>query len=225
MVSIQPLWDAPALQIDHSLVVCDIHLGIEHEMYTKGIRMKSLTERVKNRILRLLTDDIEKIIFLGDIKHSILHVSWHEEREVPQFLDFDVEIEIIKGNHDGGIESLVDFDVKKEIVLEDITLTHGHRAVSTDNLPALLVVGHSHPAVEFCDELGSRMKEKCWVFGHTVKGTRVIIMPAFNPIITGVALNRDPKIPGILFSQNLLDKRRCDIFLLDGTYLGTLDKV
>ncbi len=224
MVMIQPLWDAPALRIDHTLVVCDIHLGIEYEMYTKGIRIGSLTEKIREKILNLLTDDIEGIIFLGDVKHTIPQVSWHEEVEVPHFLDFDVACMIVKGNHDGGIETLVDVDVKKEVTLNDITLTHGHRAL-TGELPPLLVVGHSHPAIEFQDELGSRMKEKCWVFGHTVKGTRVIIMPAFNPIITGVALNRDPKIPGILFSQELLDRTRCDIFLLDGTYLGTLDKL
>ncbi len=222
---IHPLWDAPALRIDSSLVVCDIHLGIEYEMYTKGIRMGSLTEKVKARIESLLTEDIESIIFLGDTKHNIPKVSWREEIEVPGFLQFDRTFEIIKGNHDGGIESLVDVEVKKEIVLKDVTLTHGHRALEPDTLPPLLVVGHSHPAIEFEDELGSRMKEKCWVFGHTVKGTRVIIMPAFSPIITGVALNRDPKIPGVLFSQNLLDRSQCDIFLLDGTYLGPLDKV
>lgn len=224
MVMIQPLWDAPALRIDHTLVVCDIHLGIEYEMYTKGIRIGSLTEKIREKILNLLTDDTEGIIFLGDVKHTIPQVSWHEEVEVPHFLDFDVACMIVKGNHDGGIETLVDVDVKKEVTLNDIMLTHGHRAL-TGELPPLLVVGHSHPAIEFQDELGSRMKEKCWVFGHTVKGTRVIIMPAFNPIITGVALNRDPKIPGILFSQGLLDRTRCDIFLLDGTYLGTLDKL
>lgn len=222
---IQPLWDAPALRIDSHLVVCDIHLGIEYEMYTKGIRMGSLTERIKGKIEELLTEDIKKIVFLGDIKHTIPHVSWHEEVEVPQFLHFDKEIEIVKGNHDGGIESLVDVEVKKEIVLNGITLTHGHRAIDAEELPPVLVVGHSHPAIEFQDELGSRMKEKCWVFGHTVKNTRVIIMPAFNPLITGVALNRDLKIPGVLFSQNLLDREGSDIFLLDGTYLGTLDKL
>ena len=223
MVEIEPLWDAPALRIDSSLVVCDIHLGIEYEMYRKGIRMGTLTGKVKEKIEQLLTDDIKKIIFLGDTKHNIPTVSSHEEMEVPQFLDFDREIEIVKGNHDGGIEFLVDVDVKREIIMDTITLTHGHRALKADELPPLLVVGHSHPAIEFQDELGSRMKEKCWVFGHTISNTRVIIIPAFSPVITGVALNRDLKIPGVLFSQDLLDKSRCDIFLLDGTYLGALN--
>lgn len=222
---IQPLWDAPALQVDSHLVVCDIHLGFEYELYTKGIRIGSLTEKMKASIEKLLTDDIKTVIFLGDIKHNIPRVSWHEEVEVPRFLALDRDIELVKGNHDGGIESLVDCDVKKEIILNDITLTHGHRALDAEHLPSLLVVGHSHPAVEFEDELGSRMKEKCWVFGRTTKNTRVIIMPAFNPVMTGVALNRDPKIPGGLFSQNLLDKSKSHIFLLDGTYLGTLNNL
>jgi putative SbcD/Mre11-related phosphoesterase len=225
MAIIHPLWDAPALRIDDWLVVCDIHLGIEYEMYTKGVRMGSLTDRMKASMELLLTDDIKKIIFLGDVKHNIPQVSWHEEREVPRFLDLDADIELVKGNHDGGIESLVDVDVKKEVIINDVVLTHGHRALDAEALPPLLIVGHSHPAIEFQDELGSRMKEKCWVFGHTVKGTRVIIMPAFNPIMTGVALNRDPRVPGILFSQHLLDKSKCDVFLLDGTYLGALDKL
>ncbi|MGD2248391.1 MAG: metallophosphoesterase [Candidatus Methanofastidiosia archaeon] len=220
MVVVKPLWDAPALTVDHTLVVCDIHLGIEYEMYTKGIRIGSLTHKIKDELHKLITKDTEKIIFLGDIKHNIPHISWHEEVEVPQFLDFAQDMEIVKGNHDGGIETLVDIPVKSEIVMDDIMLTHGHR--SLDTLPPLLVVGHSHPAIEFEDELGSRMKEKCWLFGYTIENTRVIIMPAFNPIITGVALNADPRVPGVLFSQNLLDVSRCEIYLLDGTYLGAL---
>lgn len=223
MTAVQPLWDAPALKIEDTLIVCDTHVGIEYEMYTKGIRMGSLTAKMKAEITALLTEDVTTLVILGDIKHTIPHVSWHEEREVPQFLDFNIDVELVKGNHDGGIESLVDVDVKPMITIDDIVLTHGHRAL--DELPPLLVVGHSHPAIEFQDELGSRMKEKCWVFGYTIENTRVIIMPAFNPVITGVALNRDPKVPGVLFSQNLLDMSRCDIYLLDGTYVGKLDKL
>jgi len=225
MVKICPVWDTPALVIERSLIVSDVHLGIEYEMYTKGIRMGSLTGKIQEMIYALLTDDISRIIFLGDIKHTIPQMSWHEEIEVPHFLSFDREMIIIKGNHDGGIESLVDMEVRKDMEIEGITLTHGHRRFNEDPFPTLLVVGHSHPAIEFQDELGSRMKEKCWVFGHTVKGTRVVIMPAFNPIITGMSLNHEQNIPGVLFSQDLLDKERCDIFLLDGTYLGTLDSL
>jgi len=225
MVMIHPLWDAPALVLEENLILCDIHLGIEYEMYTKGIRMGSLTGRIRERINTLLTDEVTRIIFLGDVKHNIPRTSWREEVEIPDFLSFNREIIIIKGNHDGGIESLVDVEVRKEMEIHGITLTHGHRALDEESIPSMLVVGHSHPAIEFQDELGSSMKEKCWVFGHTVKGTRVIIMPAFNPIITGMSLNRDLKIPGVLFSQNLLDKKRCDVFLLDGTYLGTLDSL
>lgn len=221
MVLVQPLWDVPALKVDHTLVVSDIHLGIEYEMYTKGIRMGSLTSKIKSEIEAVLTEDITRLVFLGDIKHNVPNVSWHEEREVPVFLDFDIPVEIVKGNHDGGIESLVGCEVKNEIVIDGILFTHGHRALGNP-LPPFLVVGHSHPAVEFQDELGSRMKEKCWILGYTVQNTRVIIMPAFNPVITGVAVNSDPKIPGVLFSQKLLDESRCDIYLLDGTYLGTL---
>lgn len=225
MVMIHPLWDAPALMLEENLIICDLHLGIEYEMYTRGIRMGSLTTRIQERIRTLLTDKVTRIIFLGDVKHNIPIASWREEVEIPDFLSFDREMIIIKGNHDGGIESLVDIEVRKEMEIHGITLTHGHRSIDEESFPPLLVVGHSHPAIEFTDELGSSMKEKCWVFGHTIKGTRVIIMPAFNPIITGVSLNRDPKIPGILFSQNLLDKKRCEVFLLDGTYLGTLDSL
>lgn len=225
MAVIQPVWDAPALRVDHALVVCDLHLGIEYEMYTKGIRMRSLSQKMKAGIEKLLTPDVEKIIFLGDTKHNIPRVSFREEREVPAFLQFDRDVELVKGNHDGGIEALVEKEVKKEIHIEDVTLTHGHRALNPQALPPILVVGHSHPAIEFEDELGSKMKEKCWVFGETVKETKVVIMPAFNPIITGVALNREADIPGVLFSQNLLDRGKCDIFLLDGTYLGNLGKL
>lgn len=53
---------------------------------------------------------------------------------------------------------------------------------------------------------------------------KIIVMPAFNPLLGGVALNR-PEINflGPILSSNFVEKGTAKVKLLDGTFLGSLE--
>lgn len=53
---------------------------------------------------------------------------------------------------------------------------------------------------------------------------KIIVMPAFNPLLGGVALNRpEMNFLGPILSSNVVEKSTAKVKLLDGTYLGSLE--
>lgn len=57
-----------------------------------------------------------------------------------------------------------------------------------------------------------------------IENTKIIVVPAFNPLLGGVALNRpDIKFLGPILSSNIVEKGTAKVKLLDGTYLGSLE--
>ncbi len=53
---------------------------------------------------------------------------------------------------------------------------------------------------------------------------KIIVMPAFNPLLGGVAVNRpEMNLLGPLLSSNVMEKSTAKVKLLDGTYLGSLE--
>ena len=226
---INPIPDVPALLIEgkeRTLVVADLHLGYEHELLKSGINMPNQTKNIHMEIEQIICDSCaENLIFLGDLKHNIPNISAIEARSIPRFMDFDIPFELVKGNHDGNIENLTGLTAKPFVQLGDILLTHGHM-----NIPDVefrtLIVGHSHPAIEITDELGRRTKEKCWIRGIFPSGHELIVMPAFNPLITGIPFNRkDARIPGSIFKRFSIEELEMTAYLLDGTCLGALKNI
>lgn len=82
-----PLMNEPALTVDGSLVVADIHIGIEHELSLSGIHIPTQIQRRTDRILRYLEDTkADRVILLGDIKHNVPRTSTREREDIPHFL-------------------------------------------------------------------------------------------------------------------------------------------
>lgn len=53
-----------------------------------------------------------------------------------------------------------------------------------------------------------------------------VLMPAFNEILGGVAINRKPKnLIGPLFRSRLVDVEKAELYMLDGTFLGDVDRL
>jgi len=98
-------------------------------------------------------------------------------------------------------------------------------------------MAHVHPAVEFKDSLGFRAIEQVFIQGqldkkavqkrYGIKRTgrlECVILPAFNRILGGIALNslvKDEYI-GPLLANKVLDVDNCDAYMLDGTLLGRI---
>ncbi len=219
---IAPIIGEPALTVTNtetSLVVADIHLGIEWDLYRSGINLLSQMERRLDRILSYIqANSPDRVILLGDVKHNVPQVSWQEKEEIPRFLETLAEhthVDIFPGNHDGGIELL--FNRQKDIrvhsargaVLDGVGYFHGHTWPAPEILAASHVVtAHNHPTVRFTDAFGYSIVEPAWIktkfnidllmgrFGNLNfenhlhwADPELFIMPAFNELCGGVPFN------------------------------------
>lgn len=230
-----------------TLLISDLHLGLEKEMAKKGFRLPSHTVRMVERVRDLAERyRTERLAVLGDVKHSVGKVEDIDWGAVPWFFDTMLDIfgsvEVVPGNHDGSIRTVLPQRVKlhpsQGTVLGQgrgrIGVAHGHawpseEAIATKNL----VIGHSHFTYEMRDNLGSRTREAVWVFanydvgelmqgaGYGAKGSgmgRLTVMPPFNRLVGGQPINRSRSFQfGPVLSSRSLSLDDADIFLLDGT--------
>ncbi len=219
---ITPILNEPALTVTNTetaLVIADIHLGIEWDLYRSGINLPSRINSRLDRVLGYLqTCSPDRIVLLGDVKHNVPQISWQEKDEIPHFLETLAEyahVDIFPGNHDGGIESL--FSGQKDIrvhpvrgaVIDGVGYFHGHTWPVPELLAASHVItAHNHPTVRFTDTFGYSIVEPAWIrtkfnvevlkghfrildfeSGRDWADPEVFIMPAFNELCGGVPFN------------------------------------
>ena len=116
-----------------------------------------------------------------------------------------IQITIVRGNHDGGIERLEFLGISalpsEGIVYEGLALVHGHSWPSEECMQAdYLISAHQHPQIEFVDKSKKRHTESAWFVAPSNfremkkhyktpnKNLKIILMPAFNPLV-GSPLN------------------------------------
>jgi len=214
----------PAMKIRDTLVISDLHIGITKDMYERGVVLPSQVDEMAKTVnkLKRITKTC-RLIILGDVKHKIPRISLQELREVPRFFSLlkYKDIIIVKGNHDGNIENIVDdipgVKVKKFATVGSYYLSHGHRKVSTKK--STIVIGHNQPHVKFIDKMRARYVEPVWVKGELRGGKNLIIIPAFNKLCGATIVNKDKLLGPI--AKNLI-KSKAYVYLLDGTDIGTI---
>jgi hypothetical protein len=80
------------------------------------------------------------------------------------------------------------------------------------------------------DRLGYRTFEQCWLRSvpvadkllekfPTSQTLQILVMPTFNPLCGGIAVNRDPLLGPF---RSLIDIDNTEIYLLDGSCLGKI---
>jgi len=230
-----------------TLLVSDLHLGLEKEMARKGFSVPSYTMKMVERI-RGITDThrAKRIVVLGDVKHSVGKVEDIDWGVVPWFfetmLDLFQAVEVVPGNHDGNIKTVLPQRVRLHpsdgAVIgeggEEIGVAHGHawpslRAMETRRI----VIGHSHFTYEMRDSLGTRSREPVWVhakydmrrmiekagYESSTRGEgELMVMPPFNRLVGGQPINRKKSFEfGPVLSSGAISLDEADIFLLDGT--------
>jgi len=247
-----PILNEPALVVENSikvLVIADVHLGIEWELYHRGFSIPSQVEKRKKRMLEyILSVKPDRIVLLGDIKHNVPRTSWQEKKEVPDFLKTlaaYAPIDIVPGNHDGDIEVLVSENVSihgvRGFVLDGVGYFHGHTWPDMELLSTRQVImSHNHPTVRLKDTLGHAVSEPVWIktrfiekaikgyFGDIIwSDPEVIIMPAFNELCGGIPFNESihEDLLGPVFSNHAIELEKASVFLLDGTNLGTIGNI
>ena len=232
---------------DCTLLISDLHLGLEKEMAKKGFRLPAysvkMVERVKDIAEKYHTN---RLAVLGDVKHTVGKVEDIDWGVIPWFFDTMLDIfqgvEVVPGNHDGNIKTVlpqrVTLHTSQGMVLGTgvgrIGVAHGHawpseEAIATRNL----VIGHSHFTYEMRDPLGSRTREAVWVraeydVGELMKGAgyesrskgkgKLTVMPPFNRLVGGQPINRSRSFQfGPVLSSRSVSLEDADIFLTDGT--------
>ena len=241
-VKLDPVPNFPAMVMrgqEKWVCVSDLHLGIEVQLRRSGFNIPSQSPKMLADLVAL-AENGSRLLILGDVKHRIPAVSYREDREIPPFFgrlrDVYKEVIVVAGNHDGGLGPVLGGSVKifagPGTTIENIGVTHGHVWPSKEAMGAtILIMGHIHPSVLLVDSIGSATNEKCWVRAR-LKRRRVlerydacpqelVVVPAFNPLLTGTPINYGERaMLGPLFRNDLVDRRMINAYLLDGTNVG-----
>ena len=261
MALVEPIPDRPAatarLNGERALVIADYHAGIEAALrYEHGVEVESRAADRRERLRELLDRvDPDRIVFLGDLMHSIGGPGGAERGELEVLLEsLERPVTVVKGNHDGGIEAILEEARERPPgpgpSIGDVTVTggggarvggvgfvHGHAWPAPDVLSTEVVcVGHEHPHVRLVDEVGGRRVEPAWLRGPIARepfDARYddLDWPASSELIVVPAFN--DLVGGTWinaegeFLAPFLPDALADgeAYLLDGTRLGPYDRV
>jgi hypothetical protein len=239
----------PAVLVEDAIVIADLHIGVERELLQNGVKVPSQTEKMKMRLDKIIQlTKAGRLIIAGDVKHIVPGKSFQEMKEIPEFLEHfqqKCEIEIVAGNHDGGLgamlPSAVKFHGSEGIKLGDCFVCHGHAWPGKGFSEAkALLAGHSHPLYEFRDKLDYRFLEQVWLrtrmnksklekrYGRLEHAPELVVIPAFNPLVGGYSIN-----PGQAGRRNeymgpvakCADMKNAKVYMMDGMLLGELGRL
>jgi putative SbcD/Mre11-related phosphoesterase len=275
---ITPLWPYPAALVKaqgkRMMIIADLHIGWEMALSEKGIHVPTQTPKLLRKLKTIVSEyKVEKLLILGDVKHTVAKAETGEWQDVPSFFNElkkqIPEICVMRGNHDGNLEPLLPEKIEMlpstGIVLGNVGLFHGHQWPS----PALLkcktlVMGHIHPVVALRDLAGFRIMRQVWVrmdcdtrklaaillqkhkrriekspvealrkhFNVKPITSELLIVPSFNDFLGGKPLNEGrvrragkEMTVGPVLRSDAIDMGNAELFLLDGTFLGTLNQL
>ena len=236
-MDVQPIYGVPALRVDDTYVIADLHIGVETHLMKKGFHLTSRTEEMFNTIIET-SRGCDRLIVLGDVKDTVPGTSKQEYREIPDFFErlkpvFE-NIDVVRGNHDTNIEEFLPKGIRIRpsggMVMGDVGFVHGHTWPSDEVMGCrTLVMAHEHPAVMFRDGVGRQTTEPCWFRGRfrdtSERYARLpesfIIVPSFNRMLGGSPMNvNGGRFLGPLVSDEFMFLDDAELYLLDGIDLG-----
>ena len=251
MTRVEPVPDEPAAVVECServLCVADYHAGLEAALRWEGVSLPSQAAERREHLLTLVErTNVERVVFLGDLAHAIGDSRGDERDELESLLESVTErvpVTLVKGNHDGDIESLTT-ELDGEIAVTptsgirvgEVGFAHGHTWPSRRVLEAEVVcVGHEHPTVRLEDDVGGSRAERAWLRGSLASepfvehygeklaiGGELVVFPAFNQLSGGTWVN----VEGQEFLSPFLPDGLAggEAYLLDGTRLGAYQQV
>lgn len=128
------------------LFIADAHLGKLSHFRKEGIAISNIGEEKNIEKLTLLINKFtpKKLIFLGDLFHSVYNTSWELFKQFR--LSFNtIEFVLVKGNHDILIDNYyneINIKVVDDLIIDNLHFSH--EAIDTD---LINVYGHIHPGV------------------------------------------------------------------------------
>ncbi|MCE7742334.1 MAG: metallophosphoesterase [Candidatus Heimdallarchaeota archaeon] len=189
----------------NSLVIADLHLGVEAIMQEEG---SFVPHNLTTQIIESLTEYIkdlkpDKLILNGDVKHSFQEPTKIENRDVKKFLkkisSLVPEVHIVKGNHDvflswaiQNIENI--FLHSSSFSIKGYYFVHGDKKL--EDIPAeeieYIIIGHLHPVFESRVDGLQKVRNPTFLVGPLEEMSQtLIVMPAFTKYSSGSPI--DPK--------------------------------
>src|SRR5512139_829647 len=173
VMNLEFIGDGPALVVENEarhLVVADLHFGIEADLALHGLHFRSRTKARLKRLLAIVDRvDPDRLVVLGDVKHSIPSMTRQEYYELPRILATlreRVPLLVFPGNHDIGIERYLgpaEICAKEGAVIDGIGYLHGHTYPSPALAGHLMIVGHHHPLLSLRDSVGCALRSPAYL--------------------------------------------------------------
>jgi putative SbcD/Mre11-related phosphoesterase len=247
---VEPIPGVPAATVETAgerlVVLADYHAGLEAGLRYDGVELRSAAATRRDRLLSALDSErADRLVVLGDLGHAIGAPFDDERAELDElFAALDVPVTLVKGNHDGDLEDVLD-DFSADVTVTpghgttigDVGFAHGHTWPAPAVLESAVVcVGHEHPVVRLEDTVGGTRKERAWLRGSLVADpfeahfdrtldidADLVVFPAFNDRSGGTWVN----VEGQSFLAPFLPDGmvETEAFLLDGTRLGRYRQV
>ncbi len=188
----------PAALLGDSLLVADLHLGMEEDLEIQGIHVpRNVSAEVRRLVLEALElSGAEELVILGDLKHEFgagLHAEYREVEElIKGAASLRARVKLVRGNHDNYIAPVVSrlggSVIQDVLRVGDCCLTHGHLDLRPEDLGCgCLAMGHEHPTVTLRDEVGVKHRFKAFLWGRA--GMDVLVLPSPNPLAQGMPVN------------------------------------
>lgn len=250
-IQIKFLTEYPAVFLEDRkiIVIADLQIGYEHELYEKGIVIQPQVDKFVKTINHLLKITKAKtLVIVGDLKHRVPGITLREERQLPRFfeeLEKKVKIIFVKGNHDTDLKGLIPDYVKvygsKGVKIGRYGFFHGHGWPGKNLMKCdYLFIGHMQPGVEFRDKFGHKIVQQVWVKGKLDKKVvkkhykisetgelNYIIIPAFNSLLGSGIVNAKPRKEYMtsFVANKVMKIDESEVFMLDGTKLGKVKEL
>lgn len=167
------------------LVIADLHLGKSSHFRKSGIPVpnKVYDENIETLIKLLQWEKPQKVIFLGDLFHSVHNREWdYFSQVVGQFQE--IEFQLVVGNHDildASHYSNSGIDVIEEYLdIGSIRLSHEPLA----KCEKFNIYGHVHPGVRLTGKARQSLRLPCFIFRENDA-----MLPAFGEF-TGLAVQK-----------------------------------
>ena len=188
---VEPVPGEPAatatIGTERALLITDYHAGYETGLRDeRGVDIPSRAPERRERLYSLLErTDPDRLVVLGDLMHSIGDPGGAERGELEvlfESLPPTLDVTVVKGNHDGRIETWLAAGDKSGVESKAVTIVPGDGIALGDTtvgvchghtwpVPSVLecdviCLGHEHPCVRLEDELGGRRIERAWLRGR-----------------------------------------------------------
>ncbi|MGB9901963.1 metallophosphoesterase [Methanothrix sp.] len=167
-------------------VLSDIHIGLEEELFAQGLLfpLREMEELLRRIGILLERFNPRKLVLAGDVVHSFGRADQRIRRKLEVILNAirsRCDLILVSGTHDGMLPYM-GFKAQRRYDEGGYTVSHGDEDLREHGH---LIIGHEHPVLDV-----EMMRIPCYLFGMgLMDGMDIIVLPAFNPLCQGVAVN------------------------------------